>query len=90
MPMDTTTTTTTTTSTSSNTSSTSNTNFISNTNNTSNTNINPPVTKKRLPLPPVNGPQILNEFNLGGKFSNPVPLPDLVSILVEIWENEEL
>lgn len=50
----------------------------------------PPLTKKRLPTPPVNGQQVLNEFNAGGKFTTRVPLPDLVAILVEIWENEEL
>lgn len=46
--------------------------------------------KKRLPTPPANGHQILSEFNAGGKFTTTVPLPDMVAILVEVWENEEL
>jgi len=48
-------------------------------------------TKKKLPSPPVNGVQVVDEFvNQGGRFSTRVPLPDMVSILVELWEMEEL
>eukprot|EP01111_Echinosteliopsis_oligospora_P008979 TRINITY_DN2543_c0_g1_i1.p1 TRINITY_DN2543_c0_g1~~TRINITY_DN2543_c0_g1_i1.p1 ORF type:complete len:192 (+),score=62.36 TRINITY_DN2543_c0_g1_i1:109-684(+) len=46
---------------------------------------------KRLPPTPVNGPVVLDEFhNRNGQFSSRVPLPDLVSILVDVWEMEEL
>lgn len=48
------------------------------------------IKKKRLPTPPANGHQILSEFQAGGKFTTTVPLPDLVTILVEVWENEDL
>lgn len=51
----------------------------------------PLASKKKLPTPPVNGVQVVDEFvNCGGRFTTRVPLPDMVSILVELWEMEEL
>jgi len=70
-------------------SSSQNTTTTTNTSTTTNDDVTHPITKKKLPTPPVNGQQVLNEFVAGGKFTNRVPLPDLVAILVEIWENED-